>query len=525
MPSLEITEKNLLTGKIIKKKDLTNGFNGFRVSLFDKPFFSSKDLRNGFPGFRVSFFDNPFVSSIISSPAAIAHRLFIPRGNVAPEYVYFQACDSIQATCSYLRGILAIHSTLVGVGVGDSQASALSAVATFVLKDGSGMMGSLLFSYGYSHIFDSEVKFWRLFADFINDVGLTLEVIAPLFKDYFLVITVFANICKSLCGVAAGATRVAISQHFASEGNISEVQAKEGTQETFVSMVGLMLGSFLLSRGLSASIHVRLIFFLVLTIIHVYANYLAVKVLQLRTLNRGRLRMILSDSEEKKLHPENNSSLTKVDLVTPELAAMRESIIPAHYIDFWMFWIKRLFTSSGSAAKAGCETEGCTLRFGCSFQVLVTQAKTICDRNKQVGVWSDHITVVEAICIDNELQDYKTRTLTEILKRKDLSIHGDTFFVVIDEKLNTKSVALSDGISNSVVMLAYDMVLFNHKSVCALIQNLKRFKWDVSTLHLDEEGIRLITISDNINDGVGGGGNKTGIIAKKRRVSSFVSTQ
>ncbi len=235
--------------------------------------------------------------------------------------------------------------------------------------------------------------------------------------------------------------------------------------------------------------------------------------------------MILSDSEEKKLLIKKNSSLTRVDLVSPELAAMRESIIPAHYIDFWMFWIRRLFTSSGSVAKAGCETEGCYLRFGCSFQVLVTQAKTICDRNKQVGVWSDFITVVEAQCIDNELQDYKTRTLTETLKRKDLSIHGDTFFVVTDEKLNTKSVALSDGISNSVVLLAYDFVLFEHKSVCALIQNLERFKWDVTTLHLDEEGIRLITIFDKINDDVGGGGgNKTGIIAKKRRVSSIVNT-
>jgi hypothetical protein len=151
---MRIQEKNLLTGKktvLLNKIENEDTFSSSMLKIKDEDTFSS---------------------SILSSVVAIAHRLFIPRGDVAPEYVYFQACDSLQATCSYLRGILAIHSTLVGVGVGDSQASALSAVATFVLKDGSGMLGSLIFSYGYSHIFDCEVKFWRLFADVINDVAL-----------------------------------------------------------------------------------------------------------------------------------------------------------------------------------------------------------------------------------------------------------------------------------------------------------------------------------------------------------------
>ena len=72
------------------------------------------------------------------------------------------------------------------------------------------------------------------------------------------------TVCKALCGVAAGSTRAAISQHFATSNNVSgksrtlasahliwrrrcrcvylDVSAKEGTQETAVTLVGLVLG-------------------------------------------------------------------------------------------------------------------------------------------------------------------------------------------------------------------------------------------------------------------------------------------
>ena len=38
-------------------------------------------------------------------------RLFLPRGRLPPEYLLFQALDSLQALCSYLRGVLTLHAT------------------------------------------------------------------------------------------------------------------------------------------------------------------------------------------------------------------------------------------------------------------------------------------------------------------------------------------------------------------------------------------------------------------------------
>ena len=48
---------------------------------------------------------------------------------------------------------------------------------------------SLLFAWVGSRRFDSEIKFWRLFADVINDVGLTLELASPYFGRYFLLVS------------------------------------------------------------------------------------------------------------------------------------------------------------------------------------------------------------------------------------------------------------------------------------------------------------------------------------------------
>lgn len=152
----------------------------------------------------------------ISAALNALRVLFLPRGDVSAEYIRFQLLDSLQAMCSYLRGVLTIHATLVGVGAAAGAEAATAATIAFILKDGSAMLGSLAFNYFCSTGFDADLRWWRLFADLVNDVGLTLELLAPLTGPrFFLATTCTANLCKALCGVAAGATRVAISQHFA----------------------------------------------------------------------------------------------------------------------------------------------------------------------------------------------------------------------------------------------------------------------------------------------------------------------
>lgn len=58
------------------------------------------------------------------SAAGITQRLvaaFLPAGypeSVTPDYLHFNAWDSAQAVCSYVRGVLTSQAILVGIGVG-----------------------------------------------------------------------------------------------------------------------------------------------------------------------------------------------------------------------------------------------------------------------------------------------------------------------------------------------------------------------------------------------------------------------
>lgn len=92
------------------------------------------------------------------------------------------------------------------------------------------MVGGLLFTAVASAKFGVNIKTWRLFADASNDVGLALEMLAPLptfRKDgRFLPLICLASAFKAACGVAGGATGAAITEHWAVDNNIADVGAK-----------------------------------------------------------------------------------------------------------------------------------------------------------------------------------------------------------------------------------------------------------------------------------------------------------
>jgi hypothetical protein len=243
---------------------------------------------------------------LIGVPQQVLTDMFLPLGyphSVTKEYMQYQLCDSIQGLCSYLRGVVSTSAVLTAAGVGNADATAMSAAMTWAMRDGLGMIGGLTFPYHASSLFDGYVKEFRLFADVINDVGLTLDMLAPYFgSENILYVTSAATICKIMCGISAGATKGSITQHFCTRGNMADLNAKEGTQETLVSLVGMILGVILAKylhklelndKSLAASVSWTV--FNILTIVHVVVNYFGVKLLHLKTLNAQRAREALEN--------------------------------------------------------------------------------------------------------------------------------------------------------------------------------------------------------------------------------------
>src|SRR5688500_7905240 len=105
---------------------------------------------------------------------------------------------------------------------------------------------------------------------------MTVELISPFFPTYFLHLACFGTICRSLCGISAGATRASLMQHFAITNNVSDISAKENIQETFVTLFGLVCGLYC-TTWLDNNVTGTWIVFIVLTVIHVWANMLAMR--------------------------------------------------------------------------------------------------------------------------------------------------------------------------------------------------------------------------------------------------------
>ncbi|XP_015116721.1 RUS1 family protein C16orf58 homolog isoform X2 [Diachasma alloeum] len=228
----------------------------------------------------------------------LIRSVFLPQGfpqSVHPDYVPYQIWDTVQAFASTILGTLTTHSILIGVGVGESTATPLAATISWILKDGAGMIGRILFAWWNGSQLDAQCKKWRIFADVLNDIAMGIELLLPYFSTTYTTLILCATTSmKSIVGVAGGATRAALTQHQALNNNLADVSAKDGSQETFVNLVASFVGIFILN-SLHNSVSGGFLLYVTLVIVHVYANYSAVRSLRFNSLNEDRLALVLDN--------------------------------------------------------------------------------------------------------------------------------------------------------------------------------------------------------------------------------------
>ncbi|XP_024989993.1 protein root UVB sensitive 3 [Cynara cardunculus var. scolymus] len=241
---------------------------------------------------------------------------FVPEGfpsSVTPDYIPFQTWDLLQGLSTYIRTMLSTQALLSAIGVGEKSATVIGATFQWFLRDLTGMLGGVMFTFYQGSNLDSDAKMWRLVADLMNDLGMLMDLLSPLFPSAFVFIVCLGSLSRSFTGVASGATRAALTQHFALQNNAADISAKEGSQETVATMMGMALGMFLahITMGHSTIIWFS---FLSLTMFHMYANYKAVRCLNLTTLNCERSSILLLHFMEtgRVLSPKEVSDLEHV---------------------------------------------------------------------------------------------------------------------------------------------------------------------------------------------------------------------
>jgi hypothetical protein len=259
---------------------------------------------------------------------------FLPSGypNRTPDgYLRYSAWSWVQDISTQLRSVLATQRVLEGVGVGREGATALSALMNFLVRDGCGMAAALIFTSAASSKFRTDVKRWRLFADIMVDLGITLEVAAIMVpRSIFLPMISVGNMCKAFCGVAAGACGGSINLHWAQGSDISDINAKYGAQHTVTGALGLVFAA-LFAKSVSSVDPLQLwLLYSALTILHIFANMRCMRLIAFDSFNDIRMNMVLAEflTWYNNINNINNTTTTATPLLVQQVDLKTTSTPP-----------------------------------------------------------------------------------------------------------------------------------------------------------------------------------------------------
>ncbi|CAF0934404.1 unnamed protein product [Adineta ricciae] len=211
---------------------------------------------------------------------------------VSSDYGIYQLYNIVQTGCIAISGSFAFSALFRAMGVGKTASNYLAASIVWLLRDGAGMIGRIIFAWGFAASLDADCKRWHFLGDVLNDVACVSDMITPYFPSALLFISSISNICRSVTGVIHGSTRTVIFQHQARNNNLADIAAKCSSLETMVSLVALFVNVVLLATLPETSIWP---IFLVLTAGHLWATYKAKRCILFNLFNRQRFHLVCSE--------------------------------------------------------------------------------------------------------------------------------------------------------------------------------------------------------------------------------------
>ena len=185
------------------------------------------------------------VSGAARSPPAALDALLLPEAypaSVAPSYLRYSVFAALGTVFSSAGGVLATQSLLQALGVGAAAAAPAAAATNWVLKDGLGQFGGMLYAAALGHRFDADPKRWRQVSALVQDAAGALEVCMALAPLPFLPAAALANVARNVAWLSASATRAGIHQAISLRGNLADVTARAGSQTTAAASLGAALG-------------------------------------------------------------------------------------------------------------------------------------------------------------------------------------------------------------------------------------------------------------------------------------------
>ncbi|KAG0202057.1 hypothetical protein BGX28_005307 [Mortierella sp. GBA30] len=182
---------------------------------------------------------------LLSPQTALA--VFLPKGypeSVTPNYWPFAKWQFAHNVAGSVTAVISTQSLLFAMGLGAGSIP-MAAALNWIIKDGLGQLGGVVYASFVSDKFDSEPKRFRFQATVAMQGANVLELLTPLWPGSFLVIASISNIGKSrknMAWLASSATRAQMNKTFALRDNLGDITGKSGSQTTAAGLVGTGLG-------------------------------------------------------------------------------------------------------------------------------------------------------------------------------------------------------------------------------------------------------------------------------------------
>ncbi|XP_064972023.1 protein root UVB sensitive 6-like isoform X2 [Musa acuminata AAA Group] len=209
----------------------------------------------------------------------------VPEGfpdSVTPSYVPYMTWRALKYFFGGAMGVFTTRTLLSSVGVSKNRATSGAVAINWILKDGAGRIGKMLFAR-QGKKFDYDLKQLRFAGDLLMELGAGVELATAAVPHLFLPLACAANVVKNVAAVTSTSTRTPIYKAYAKGENIGDVTAKGESVGNMADLLGTGLCILISKRNPSLVAS-----FAFLSCGYVFSAYQEVKSVVLNTLNRAR---------------------------------------------------------------------------------------------------------------------------------------------------------------------------------------------------------------------------------------------
>ncbi|PON82156.1 Root UVB sensitive family [Trema orientale] len=216
---------------------------------------------------------------------AFVRSYVVPEGfpdSVTPSYVPYMTWRALKHFFGGAMGVFTTQTLLGSVGVSRNRATPGAVAINWILKDGAGRVGKMLFAR-QGKKFDYDLKQLRFAGDLLMELGAGVELATAAVPHLFLPLACAANVVKNVAAVTSTSTRTPIYKAFAKGENIGDVTAKGECVGNIADLLGTGMSILISKRNPSL-----VMTFALLSCGYVFSSYQEVKSVVLHTLNRAR---------------------------------------------------------------------------------------------------------------------------------------------------------------------------------------------------------------------------------------------